>query len=166
MNDLRIAKLARGQPLEGFDCGNEALNRYLIRYAWQNQQAGASQSYVALDGAQVVGFYTLAVGQVAYADAAERLRKGLAQHPVPVMVLARLAVHIDWQGRKLGKGLLKDALLRTLNAADIAGIRAFVVHAKDDAARDFYARYDLLPSPTDPFHLYLLLKDVRALLGG
>lgn len=162
---LRIEKLARGHTIEGFDCGKEALNRFLIRYAWQNQQADASQTYLALDGDQVVGFYTLAVGQVAFDDAADRLKKGLARHPVPVMLLARLAVSIDQQGRKLGAGLLKDAMMRTLQAADIAGIRAFVVHAKDEDARAFYERYDFLPSPTDPFHLFILLKDVRALIA-
>jgi len=113
----------------------------------------------------VVGFYTLAVGQIAFDDAADRLKKGLARHPVPVMLLARLAVAIDRQGQRLGAGLLKDAMLRTMQAADIAGIRAFVVHAKDDAARAFYERHDFLPSPTDPFHLFVLLKDVRALIG-
>lgn len=165
MSGLRIEKLRRDQPIASFDCGKEALNRYLVRYAWQNQQAGASQTYVALDGDQVIGFYTLAVGQIAFDDAAARLKKGLARHPVPVMLLARLGVSIDRQGHKLGGGLLKDAMVRTLQAADIAGIRGFVVHAKDEAARAFYERYDFLPSPTDPFHLFILLKDVRALVG-
>lgn len=162
---LRIERLQPGQAIQGFDCGKEALNRYLIRNAWQNQQAGASRTYVALDDEQVVGFYTLAVGQIAFDDAAERLKKGLARHPVPVMLLARLAIAIDRQGQRLGAGLLKDAMLRTLQAAEIAGIRAFVVHAKDDDARAFYERHDFLPSPTDPFHMFVLLKDVRALIG-
>jgi GNAT superfamily N-acetyltransferase len=80
------------------------------------------------------------------------------------MLLARLAVATRWQGKGLGAGLLKDAMLRTLQAADIAGIRALAVHAKDDEARAFYQRFDFLPSPTDPYHLFLLLKDVRAAL--
>ncbi|AOH84467.1 GCN5 family acetyltransferase [Sphingomonas panacis] len=161
---LRIETLRPGHAIAGFDCGKEALNRYLTRYAWQNQQAGASRTYVALDDEHVVGFYTLAVGHIAFDDAAERLKKGLARHPVPVMLLARLAVGIDRQGQRLGAGLLKDAMLRTLQAAEIAGIRAFVVHAKDDNARAFYERHDFLPSPTDPFHMFVLLKDVRALI--
>jgi predicted N-acetyltransferase YhbS len=160
---LQIEKLRAGHRIADFDCGREALNRYLIRYAWQNQQAGAAQSWVALDGDVVIGYYTLVVSEVAFEDAAERLRKGLARHPVPVMLLARLAVSHGRQGSKLGGGLLKDALLRTLQAADIAGIRALVVHAKDDHARAFYERFDFAPSPTDPFHLFVLLKDVRAL---
>lgn len=106
------------------------------------------------------------MGEVAYEQAAERLKKGLARHSVPVMVLARLAIATGQQGQGLGAGLLKDALLRTLQAADIAGIRGFVVHAKDDEARAFYERYDFAPSPSDPYHLFILLKDVRASLGG
>jgi len=163
-NGLTIEKLRASHPITGFDCGKDALNRYLVRYAWRNQQAGAAQTWVALDGDRVIGYYTLVVGEVAFDDAAERLRKGLARHPVPVMLLARLAVSSDRRGQKLGGGLLKDAVLRTLQAADIAGIRALVVHAKDDEARAFYERFDFASSPTDPFHLYVLLKDVRGLL--
>ncbi len=103
------------------------------------------------------------MGEVAYDEASERLKKGLARHPIPVMVLARLAVSRDWQGRGVGPALLKDALLRTLQAADIAGIRAFAVHAKDDDARAFYEHFDFVASPTDPMHLFLLLKDIRPL---
>lgn len=157
----RIEKLQRGHRVEPFDCGREALNRFLIRHALQSQQAGASQTYVALSGADVIGYYSLAVAQVAYDDAPERLGKGLARHPIPLMLLARLAVATSWQGRGLGKGLLKDAVLRTLQAADIAGIRALAVHAKDDEARAFYERFDFTSSPTDPYHLFILLKDLR-----
>lgn len=158
---LRIEKLQRGHPVDGFDCGQEDLNRFLIRYALQGQQAGASQTYLALDGERVVGFYSLVVGQVDYDEAPERVTKGLARHPVPIMLLARLAVSLDHQGRKLGAGLLKDAMQRTLHAADIAGIRALVTHAKDDAARRFYERFDFVASPSDPYHLLMLLKDIR-----
>lgn len=163
---LRIEKLRRSHAVEGFDCGREALNRFLIRYALQNQQAGASQTYVALSEAEVVGYFTLVVGQVEYDDAPERLRKGLARHPVPIMLLARLAVATKWQGKGLGSGLLKDAMLRTLQAAEIAGIRAFAVHAKDDEARTFYERFDFVASPSDPYHLFRLLKDIRAKLAS
>jgi len=161
---FRIEKLQRGHAIDTFDCGREPLNRYLIRYALQNQQAGASMTYIALAGDEVVGYYTLVVGQVEYDDAPERLSKGLARHPVPIMLLARLAVAQSWQGRKLGSGMLKDAMLRTLQAADIAGIRAFAVHAKDDEAKAFYEHFDFVPSPSDPYHLFRLLKDVRSLM--
>ena len=150
--------------IDGFDCGREALNVFLTRYALQNQQAEASQTYVALADEEVAGYSTLVVGEVAYDDAPERLTKGLARRPVPIMLLARLAVASSWQGKGIGAGLLKDAMLRTLQAADIAGIRAFAVHAKDDEARAFYGHFDFVPSPTDPLHLFRLLKDVRKLL--
>jgi GNAT superfamily N-acetyltransferase len=159
---LRIEKLRRDHAIDAFDCGREALNRFLIRYAFQNQRAGASQTYIALAEEEIAGYYTLVVGQVEYAEAPERLTKGLAHHPVPIMLLARLAVAASWQGQGLGSGLLKDAMLRTLQAAEIAGIRAFAVHAKDDAARSFYDLFDFIASPSDPYHLFRLLKDVRA----
>jgi GNAT superfamily N-acetyltransferase len=161
---LRFEKLNRNQVIEGFDCGREPLNRFLIRFTLQNQQAGASQTYVLLADDAIAGYYTLAVGQVEYDDVPPRLTKGLARHPVPIMLLARLAIAAAWQGKGLGAGLLKDAMLRTLQAAEIAGIRAFAVHAKDDQARAFYEHFDFVPSPTDPYHLFRLLKDIRELL--
>jgi GNAT superfamily N-acetyltransferase len=157
----RIEKLERSHAIDAFDCGREALNRFLIRYALQNQQAGASQTYVALVDREIVGYYSLVVGQVEYNDAPERLTKGLARHPVPIMLLARLAISISWKGMGLGAGLLKDAMMRTVQAADIVGIRAFAVHAKDDEARAFYEHFDFVPSPGDPYHLFRLLKDIR-----
>jgi hypothetical protein len=93
---LRIEKLQRAHNVESLDCGKEALNRFLIRYALQNQQAGALQTYVALSGDDVIGYYMLVVGQVDYADAPERLTRGLARHPVSVMLLARRP---GWTGR-------------------------------------------------------------------
>ena len=158
----RIEKLQRSHEIDAFDCGREALNRFLVRYAFQNQQAGASQTYIALEGEEVIGYYTLVFGQVEYSDAPERLTKGLARHPVPIMLLARLAVASSGQGKGIGAGLLKDAILRTLNAAEIAGIRAFAVHAKDDQARAFYEHFGFSPFPSDPYHLFRLLKDIRS----
>ena len=162
MSRFRIEKLARMHAVEPFDCGEQPLNRYLIRHALQNSQANASQTYVGLSGDDIIGFYTLVVGEVAYDGAPERLTKGLARHPVPVMLLARLAVSLDWQGKGVGGALLRDAILRTLQAADIAGIRAFTVHAKDDSARTFYTRYGFIESPSDPLHLHVLIKDLRS----
>jgi GNAT superfamily N-acetyltransferase len=161
----RVEKLRRGRPVEGFDCGREKLNRYLIRYAWQNQQAGGAQTYVGIVGEVIVGYHTLALGQVTLEDAPERLKKGLAKHPVPIMLLARLAIDHHWQGQGVGKALLRDAMHRTLQAAEIAGIRALAVHAKDEEARRFYQHFDFIPSPTDPMHLFVLLKDVRRIIS-
>jgi GNAT superfamily N-acetyltransferase len=162
----RVEKLSPDHSIEGFDCGKEALNRYLVSYAWQNQQAGAARTYVGLLGDAVIGYHTLAVGHVNQEDAPERLTKGLARHPIPIMLLARLAVDRRWHGQGVGKALLKDAMQRTLQAAEIAGIRAFAVHAKDDEASTFYRKFDFIPSPTDPMHLFVLLKDVRRIIAG
>lgn len=113
----------------------------------------------------MVGFYSLTVGSVEPGDAPVRVMKGLSRHPVPVIVLARLAVDKSHQGKGLGRALLKDALLRTSQAADIVGIRALIVHAKNDEARRWYMQWEFEPSPTDPFHLFLLLKDLKAIAG-
>lgn len=160
-----IAKLGPDHDTSTFDCGDEALNRFLKRHALGNQQANSSQTYVACRGRSVVAYYSLAVGAVQWNEVPERVRKGLARHPVPVMLLARLAVDRQAQGSGIGKGLLKDAILRTLQAADIAGIRAILVHAKDAGARQWYERFDFEPSPTDPLHLFLMIKDARLLIG-
>lgn len=161
----RIEKLRPDHAIEAFDCGQPDLNNWLLKHALQNQGANAAQTYVALVDEVVAGYYSLAVGQVEYADAPERLKKGLARHPVPIMLLARLAVHKDWQRKGVGRGLLKDAVLRTLQAAGIAGIRALAVHAKDDAVRRYYEQFDFVPSPTDALHLFVLLKDLRRAAG-
>jgi GNAT superfamily N-acetyltransferase len=160
----QIAKLARTHVVDTFDCSAEPLNSYLKRYALGNQSAGAAQTYVAAVGERVVGYYSLSAASVEYADAPERLRKGFARHPVPVMLLARLAIDRSWQGQGLGAALLLDALRRTLTAADILGIRAILVHAKDEDARAFYEHFDFDPSPVEPFHLFLLLKEIARLL--
>ena len=161
MSEFRIEKLARQHAVDEFDCGVEALNRFLMRFALASQQASAAQTYVGLADESVVGYYTLTVGEIAFEGAPDRLSKGLAHHPVPIMLLARLAVGTGWQGRGVGAGLLKDAMRRTLQAADIAGIRALAVHAKNEAASNFYTHFDFVPSPTDPLHLFLLIKDLR-----
>jgi GNAT superfamily N-acetyltransferase len=164
-DERSIEKLRREHSLDGFDYGQPDLNSWLRKHALQNQGSNAAQTYVGLADGAVIGYYSLVVGQVEYADAPERLQKGLARHPVPIMLLARLAVHKDWQKRGVGRALLRDAVLRTLQAAEIAGIRALAVHAKDDAARQYYEQFDFAPSPSDPLHLFVLLKDVRRLVG-
>jgi len=156
-----IEKLRGDHELARFDCGNDELNRFLKRFALANQQAQSAQTYVACRDTVVVGYYSLAFGSVAREQTPERVKKGLARHPIPVMILARLAIDQGMQGKGLGQGLLKDALERTVRAADIGGLRAMLVHAKDNSARAFYAHFDFEPSPTDPYHLFMLLKDLK-----
>jgi GNAT superfamily N-acetyltransferase len=161
-----VRKLAAADAVDTFDCGQPALDQFLQRYALVNQRANSAQTYVCCKDGQVVGFYSLVVGSVEPGEVPARVVKGLARHPVPVMIVARLAVDRLHQGKSLGRALLKDALLRTLQAADIAGIRTVLVHAKDEAARQWYESWEFEPSPTDPFHLFLVLKDLKAIVGA
>lgn len=161
-----VQKIDAFHDVGAFDSGKEPLDRFLQRHALINQKADSARTYVVCRGERrVVGHYSLAVGAVEHADAPGRVGRGLARHPIPVMLLARLAIARSEQGNGLGKALLKDALLRTAQAADIVGIRALLVHAKDDEARAWYERFDFERSPNDPYHLFLLMKDLRALLA-
>ncbi len=147
--------------LDDFDCGHDTLNTWLKRRAIKNETSGASRTYVVCRQNHVIAYYTLATGAVERARAPSRIRRNVPD-PVPVMVLGRLAVHLNWQKKGLGGDLLADAVKRTLQAADIAGIRAFVVHALSEEAKQFYERFGFQPSPTDPMDLMVTLKDARA----
>ena len=159
MTKKLIEKLKSSHVLENFDCGVPELNNFLVKYALQNQSANSANTYVACENGSIIGFYTLAVGSVIHAQAPKRITKGLARHPVPVMILARLAVDKSQHGKGIGRGLLKDVLLRTAQVSDIAGIRALLVHAKDDLARQWYQQFNFDESPTDPLHLYLAFSE-------
>ena len=159
-----VHKLSVTDGVESFDCGHVALNDFLQRCALVNQRSNSSQTYVSCNAGQVAGFYSLAVGSVEPSQSAPRVVKGIPRHPIPVMILARLAIDQRHQRQGLGKALLKNALLRTVQAADIAGIRALLVHAKDEEARSWYRHWEFEESPTDPYHLFLLVKDIKALL--
>lgn len=161
-----IEKLADHHAVAGFECGVEPLDRFLVAHALANQRSGSSQTYVALIGDAVIGYYSLSVGQVLHAGAPKRLAKGLPRYPVPIVLLARLAVHRDWHGQKLGAGLFVDAMRRTIQAADIAGVRALVVHAKDDRAKAFYQHFGFEAFSDDPLTLFRLIKDLRHMAGS
>ena len=162
---LHIEKLHRAHNVEQFTCGQPELDRFLIRHALQAQQSNSSQTYVAVSGDEVVGFYTIVAGEVQHAKAPERIVKGMSRHPIPLLVLARFAVHVNAQGRGIGSGLLLDALGRTLQVADVIGVRALAVHAKDDRAVAFYRHFGFTPSPTDTRHLFMIIKDIRLAAG-
>lgn len=159
-----VHKLSIADGVESFDCGHVALNEFLQRFALVNQRSNSSQTYASCNAGQVAGFYSLAVGSVEPSHSAPRVIKGIPRHPVPVMILARLAIDQRYQRQGLGKALLKNALLRTVQAADIAGIRALLVHAKDEEARNWCRQWEFEESPTDAYHLFLLVKDIKALL--
>ena len=155
------AALAAQHRLEGFDCGKPALNDWLLRHARQAQGSGSAKTFVVVDADRVAGYFSLTVGQVDTLEAPERIRKGMGQYPVPVVILARLAVATPDQGRGIGFGMLQDALRRTMLIAEQAGIRAMLTHPIDADAARFYTRFGFIASPLREQQLLLLLKDAR-----
>lgn len=151
----------------GFDCGSPAQSESLIRHALQAHRSGLSRVYVVRDLEQenqpVVGYYALAAGSVAPAEASPRLMRGAGRYHQPVVILTRLGVDRAVQGVGLGRALVVDALRRIASASEVIGVRAVLIHCESEAARDFYLRLAKFESsPTDPMHLLLLMKDLRA----
>lgn len=157
--------LHEGHPLEGFDCGQPALNDWLTRYARQAQTSGSARTFVVTRDRTLAGYYSLTLGQVDALDAPERIGRGLGRHPIPVVVLARMAVAVPHRGQGIGRGLLQDAIRRTLLIADQAGVRALLTHPIDATAARFYGRFGFIDSPVQAQQLLMLLKDARRLLG-
>lgn len=158
--------LDANHPLEGFDCGKPALNDWLVRHARQAQASGSAKSYVVIDGDHVAGYFSLTVGQIDALEAPERIRKGMGSYPVPVVILARLAVSVHDQRKGIGLGMLQDAIQRTVAVAEQAGVRALLTHPIDDEASRFYQRFGFEASPVREQQLLLLLKDARRLLSS
>jgi GNAT superfamily N-acetyltransferase len=157
--------LAR-HKLDDFDCGKPALNDWLVRHARQAQASGSARTFVVAETERVAGFFSLTVGQVDTLEAPERIRKGMGQYPVPVVILTRLGVSVQDQRLGVGIGLLKDAIRRTLMISDQAGIRALLTHPMDEEAARFYSRFGFAPSPLREDQLRLLLKDARRVVAG
>ena len=148
-----------------FDCGKAPLNQFLQRYALVNQATGSARTFVSLSQGQISGYYSLAAASAEHAAVPPRISKGLAKHPIPMLLLARLAVDLKAQGNGLGRSLLQSVLGKYLQASEVIGCRALMVHAIDEAAIGFYQSYGFEPSPVDAAHLYLLTKDMRKTLG-
>jgi predicted N-acetyltransferase YhbS len=157
----RPEPLAAQHRLDGFDCGKPALNDWLLRHARQAQGSGSAKTFVVADDDHVVGYFSLTVGQIDTLEAPERIRKGMGQYPVPVVILARLAVSQQAHGQGIGTGLLRDAIRRTMLIAEQAGIRAMLPHPIDEDAARFYTRFGFIASPLREQQLLLLLKDAR-----
>ena len=157
-------KLSPNHDLSQFQCGEPTLDDWLKKRALLNEESGASRTYVVCIENRVIGYYALAVGAVTHADAPGRIRRNMPD-PVPVMVLGRLAVDQTEQGRAIGRGLLRDAVLRTLQAADIAGIRAILVHAISETAKQFYLKAGFIPSPVSPMTLMITLEEAARSLS-
>lgn len=157
-------KLENSHETGDFDCGREPLNRWLKERALQNIERGISQTFVVRDGNAVVGYYCLAGGSVYHTDAIRKV-KGQAPDPVPVVILGRLAVHRAYHGNGIGKGLLKDAVLRAACAGETIGLRAMLVHAKDDDAIKFYRKFGFKQSPTNEYTLMVTMREIAKTLG-
>lgn len=152
------APLTGAHLLDGFDCGENVLDEWLKRRALANQSGGASRTFVVADAAQrVCGYYALAAGAVAHQQASSAIRRNMPD-PVPVLVLARLAVARHAQGEKLGAALLQDAVNRTLVVAQNTGVRALLVHALHERAKQFYEHYGFQASPVDAMVLMLRVR--------
>lgn len=150
--------LGDAHRLDDFRCSAPELTRWLRERALQNQVSGASRCFVVCDGShRVVGYYALAAGAVSHDDTPGRIRRNMP-HPIPVIVLGRLAVHADWAGRGIGQGLLKDAVLRALQTCEHIGARALLCHAIDDSAKSFYLKHGFLKSPIHDMTLMLPLR--------
>ena len=156
--------LADQHDIGGFRSGEASLDDWLRRRARANQVGGATRTYVGCEERRVIAYYALASGVVTVENAPGRFRRNMP-NPIPVAVLARLAVHRDWQGRGIGRALFRDAARRVAHAADAIGIRGIVVHAISKQAKDFYLALGFDPSPREPMTLMVRLSDIRAALS-
>jgi predicted N-acetyltransferase YhbS len=144
--------------IEAFACGIPVLDDWLKRRALKNEVSGASRTFVVCHDGQVVGYYALATGSVEHRDAPGKLRRNMPD-PIPMIVLGRLAVDQRWQSAGIGRGLLKDAVLRSVSVSQHAGVKALLVHVLSEDAKTFYMRNGFLESPLDPMTLIISLQD-------
>jgi len=160
---LSPALLERVHNKSMFDCGNEHLNIFLQNYAMQNNKNNSSRTYVSIckENNEIAGYYTLTYGSISHLEATEKVKRQMPNYPIPVMILARLAVAKNYKKLGLGKGLLRDAMLRTLQASSLAGLRAIIAHAKDSKAKSFYLKYGFEESPLDDYHLMLSMQEIK-----
>ena len=152
--------IAAEHDVSNFECGVPELDDWLKRRALQNEADRASRTFVVTAGNLVVGYYALATGAVSREEATGRVRRNMPE-PIPVMLLARLAVDREYQGKGLGVALLRDALLRTLRASEVAGIRAVLLHAVDDSGKRFYLHHGFAESPMDPMTMMITLAEIE-----
>ncbi|CAN5392187.1 GNAT family N-acetyltransferase [soil metagenome] len=157
--------LRKSDDRKSFDCGVDPLNLYLSQYAFQNQKKEAARTYVVVNNDdKIAGYYTLVFGSVTVGETPEEIAAGLGKYPVPIILIARLAVSVDEHGKGLGRSLIRDALIRSVGAENIAGLTAVVVDAKDADAKAFYEKMGFIPGPEDEFQLFRKMSDVRRAL--
>jgi predicted N-acetyltransferase YhbS len=158
-------KLSPEHELIGFDSGEPVLDDWLRRRALNNEASGASRTYVVCAGRSVVGYYSLSAGAVAHIVSPGRIRRNMPD-PIPVIVLGRLAVDRRFHGRRIGTGLVRDAVLRALQAAEIAGVRAILVHAISPEAKCFYEKYGFVASPVEPMTVMITVAEAARILSS
>ncbi len=152
--------------LDGFRCGEPDLDDWLKEHALTSHRAESARTYVTHEERVVRGFYSLSSGSVRPAEATKRVATGIGEYDVPIAVLARLAVDVNYQRQGVGRSLLRDALLRVAGAADEIGIRALLVHVKRPDLKGYYAQFGFEQSPTDDDKMLLLMKDLRKAIAG
>ncbi|MDE1905414.1 MAG: GNAT family N-acetyltransferase [Rhodospirillales bacterium] len=157
--------LGSEHELDAFASGVDQLDDWLKRHAMHNEVDGGSRTFVACTGRRVVGYYSLAAGSVIRGVATNRIRRNMPD-PIPVVLLGRLAIDAEWQGKGLGADLLRDAVLRMLTAGETIGVRAILVHAISDTAKTFYERHGFRPSLVEPLTLMITLSEARRMLAG
>lgn len=152
--------------LENFYSGKPALDDWLKKHSLQAARTGTATTFVVTNKSrEIVGYYSLSMGSISPEEATDRIRKGAGHYPIPVILLARMAVDEKHQGNGIGRGLLRDAVIRTVNISLEVGVRAILTHPIDEAAANFYLKYGFEPSPISPNQIMILLKDARKALG-
>jgi predicted N-acetyltransferase YhbS len=164
VTELRLVLLGPDHDLSDFDCGNGELNAWLVDHALASQRADLARTYLALEGHAVAGYVSLTTGSIRREDAPERYARGMPRHPIPTVLIARLAVDLGHQGRRLGSRMLAEALRRAVLASDAAAARLVVVDAIDDRAAAFYRRWGFIDVPENPLRLFRKVADVRRFL--
>jgi GNAT superfamily N-acetyltransferase len=161
--------LDRGHPINGFESGEGSLDVWLVRHARAAGGAGSAKTYVVIDDGQagrVVGYHALTGASVEHREATKRAAKGMGQYRIPAVLLSRLAVDLSVQGRGIGALLLQNAMLRAVSVAEEIGVRLLLAHALNDSARAFYMKFGFEQSPTDAMNLQIIIKDIKASIGG
>ena len=158
----KVERLTRAHDRTSFESGATELDEWLRKYSWQNQRANHATTYVASQEGRVIGYYAITVAGIERSAAPESISKG-APASVPCFLLARLAIDQEWQGNGLGWGLLRNAMRRSLTLLQSVAAAALLVHARDDAAREFYSYHaEFEQSPIEPLHLLLPMKKIAA----
>lgn len=155
--------LGKDHKRQSFDCGNESLNVFIKQFALQNEKNNSSKTYVIICKytKEIVGYYTLSYGSISHEDATEQVRRRMPNYPIPVMILARLAVSKRYQRMGVGRSLLKHSVFQTFEASKIAGLKAFIVHAKDEQSKKFYLNHGFQESAIDSYHLMISIQEIK-----